>query len=135
MDEPQYIQPYSIFEFRSTDDDDDDDDDVSPSTGLVQQPVQQPSAPTAVADEIAAADYTGGEADAVYDEDQQIDDNGVQVLDPAPGDTVKEPSDTVSAVAAPASQIGAVNLVGEEEEDDEEDEIEEALGVEGEFVN
>lgn len=123
--------PFSKNRFYSTDDDDDEDDDVSPSTGNVQQPAQQPSAPTSVADDISGADYPGGEVDAAYDDDQQIDDNGVQVLDTAPGDTVKEPSESVPAVSAPISQIGAVNVAAEEEEEDEEDEIEDALDVDG----
>lgn len=121
-----------LTSFFFADDDDDDDDDVSPSTGVVQQPAQQPSAPTSVAEEIVGADYPAGDVDTVYDDDQQIEDNGVQVLDTAPGDTVKEPSDVVQAVAAPTSQIGAVNLAAaEEDEDDEEDDIEDALDVDG----
>ncbi|XP_037051226.1 FK506-binding protein 4-like [Bradysia coprophila] len=127
-DDDDYLERF--FDDILGDDDDDDDDDVSPSTGQVQQPAQQPSAPTAVADEVAGGDYPAGDVDAVYDDDQQVEDNGVQVLDTAPGDTVKEPSETVSAVAAPATPIGAVNVAAaEEEEDDEEDEIEDALDV------
>lgn len=54
------------------------------------------------------------------------------MLDTAPGDTVKEPSESVPAVSAPISQIGAVNVAAaEEEEEDEEDEIEDALDVDG----
>lgn len=74
----------------------------------------------------------GGDADAVYDDDQPAEE-GVQVLDTAPGDTVKEPSELLPAVAAPASQIGAVNVAdtADDDDDDEEDEIEDALDVDG----
>lgn len=121
---------------------------MSPSTGAVQNPVASPatavSAPSASsAEEAIAADYPIGEAGdaAVYDEEAGAGtvEDGIQVIDTAPGDAVKEPA------AAASSQLGSVadtpiaqlatNSVSasaasasdDDDEEEEEDDITDAL--------